>query len=529
MDKDLETLLGAWVGDGPPPEDAPALLGRLRSDGAFRAAFAEEVALLGRLRAVQSTEPRWLRLEDELGAARPEHDLEAGVMEALAPRRRNPGRVAAAAVLVLGLGALLWAVSRPASPPAGPPLAAAVELDAVEWEPGPGQRPSRGGVVGRGLLRLRSGYLGLAFFSGVHVHVEGPAEIELRSADRLHCVRGRLRVRAAEEGAGFQVSAPGALLVDLGTEFGVNVGADGQSDAYVFEGKVEISALAANGASLRSELVRDRRAVTIDARDRRIRESAAAPEAFVAARPIQAPPLALRPSYAQAVLASAPAGYWRFEEAPGDEVPNEIAGGPSLRRTGSVPLEGDGNRSAVFRPSAEPQHFVLSEPWTIAPQGDYALELWMASDMARHATAVGLIVRDGVPGADHLLVLETSSVSSFLAHPPGALRYLHRWPPGGSGGVNLFSRSLAPARWYHCVAQKRGSRMELYVDGERAGDAALDSADAGSVYDVVLGQLRPVVPITVGKARPFVGRLDELAIYGRALDPDEIRRHVQAR
>lgn len=529
MNDDLQELLAAWLGEGAPPARAEALLERLRSDDAFRAAFVEEIALLGRLRAVQSTEPRWLRLEDELGAGRPERDLEAGVMEALAPRRRAPWRAVAAASVVLGLGALLWSVGRPAPAPAGPPLAAAVELDGVEWEPGPGQRPERGGVVGRGALRLRRGYIGLAFFSGVQVDVEGPAEIELRSADRLHCARGRLRVRAPEEGAGFQVSAPGALLVDLGTEFGVNVGADGRSDAYVFEGKVEVSALAANGASLRSELVRDRQAVTVDARDRRIRESAAVPGAFVAARPVQAPPLSLRPSYAQAVLASSPAGYWRFEEAPGDEVPNEIAGGPSLRRTGSVPLEGDGNRSAVFRPSADPQHFVLGEAWTIAPQGDYALELWMASDMARHATAVGLIVRNGVPGADHLLVLETSSVSSFLAHPPGALRYLHRWPPGGSGGVNLFSRSLAPARWYHCVAQKRGSRMELYVDGERAGDAALDSADAGSVYDLVLGQLRPAVPITVGKARPFVGRLDELAIYDRALSSEEVRAHVAAR
>ena len=529
MDKDLTDLLAAWTGGDLPPERAEALRSRLQADEALRRAFAEEIALLGRLRAVQSTEPRWLRLEDELGAARPERDFEAGVMEALPPRPARPWRFAAAAAAVLGLAALLWAVARPVPPPAGPALAAAVELEGVEWEPGQGQRPERGGVVGRGLLRLRRGYVGLAFFSGVHVHLEGPAEIELRSADRLHCVRGRLRVRAAEEGAGFQVSAPGALLVDLGTEFGVNVGADGRSETYVFEGKVEVSALADNGASLRSELVGDRRAVAVDARDRRIVASDARPEGFVRARSLLAPPLALRPSYPQAVLASGPGGYWRFETAVDGDVPNEIAGGPPLRRTGEIALEGEGNRSAVFRESAAPQHFLLAEPWTIAPGADYAVELWMASDMSRHATALGLIARTGTPTIDHLSVIETSSVSTFLAHPPGAIRFLHRWPPKPSGGVNVFSGSVAPARWHHVVAQKRSARMELFVDGARVGTAALDSADAAATCEVVVGQLKQVVPATVGQARPFVGRIDELAIYGRALDPDEIRRHVQAR
>ena len=68
MDQDLQDLLALWLGDHDPGEARrSALLARLESDDAFRRAFVEEIRLLGMVRAVQSSEPRWLRLEDEIG------------------------------------------------------------------------------------------------------------------------------------------------------------------------------------------------------------------------------------------------------------------------------------------------------------------------------------------------------------------------------------------------------------------------------------------------------------------------------
>jgi hypothetical protein len=78
MDQDLQDLLAAWLGDHDPgPERRDALLARLRGDAAFRRAFVEEVRLLGMLRAAQSSEPPWLRLEDQIGwSARQREDVE---------------------------------------------------------------------------------------------------------------------------------------------------------------------------------------------------------------------------------------------------------------------------------------------------------------------------------------------------------------------------------------------------------------------------------------------------------------------
>src|SRR5438477_521243 len=83
MEQDLQDLLALWLQDQdlePPRRDA--LLARLRQDTAFRQAFVDEIHVHGMLRAVQSSEPRWLRLEDEIGWSGRQH----GDVEALAQR-----------------------------------------------------------------------------------------------------------------------------------------------------------------------------------------------------------------------------------------------------------------------------------------------------------------------------------------------------------------------------------------------------------------------------------------------------------
>jgi hypothetical protein len=66
MDQDLLDLLSALKGEGEPIDDArrEELLARLRGDDAFRQLFVAQIHLLGMLKAVQATEPRWLLLED---------------------------------------------------------------------------------------------------------------------------------------------------------------------------------------------------------------------------------------------------------------------------------------------------------------------------------------------------------------------------------------------------------------------------------------------------------------------------------
>ena len=123
MDADLRDLLAAWLGTADPGEARLGeLLARLRGDDEFRGRFVAEVRLLGMLKAVQSPEPRWLRVRDAIDAAAvapaPDRAFEDRVMRAA---RRGPARTSRLrwGLTVAGMAACIAVVilTRPALAP----------------------------------------------------------------------------------------------------------------------------------------------------------------------------------------------------------------------------------------------------------------------------------------------------------------------------------------------------------------------------------------------------------------------------
>lgn len=102
------------------------------------------------------------------------------------------------------------------------------------------QPPLAGGNLLPGRLKLVSGSIQIEFFSGAVVTLEGPADFELVSANRAVCRQGRLRALVPAQARGFTIASPNTELVDLGTEFGMDVPAQGPTDIHVFEGEVDL-------------------------------------------------------------------------------------------------------------------------------------------------------------------------------------------------------------------------------------------------------------------------------------------------
>jgi hypothetical protein len=558
MDQDLYDLLALWLGDHDPGDERRAdLLARLRADEAFRSAFVAEIRLHGMLKAVQSPEPRWLRLEDEIGwsAGQPVE------VEALAERvvgewerqRRNRRRLrwslaAAAAGLV---AAALYLILRPGQGteprPQGPAaaeraLATVIQLDGLEWEEA-GIPLREGEVVLPGRLRLRAGRLTLAFFSGVSLTVEGPADLELLAADRVFFHHGKLRARVLRGAEGFTVVTTGYEVVDLGTEFAMNLQPGGKSRMMVFEGEAAVSVLGEDGRSVRGALVERRRCVEVDP-ERGIRHVPPQPEVFVPLGEFVPAPLELAPGYAGEVLAARPWGYWRFESLEAGHVPNEVAGGPALKVLGGVALERSpgGNHWARFRLNDYAQALLLDGEWTPPRADGYAIELWVQADLPSHdafgqTALVGLIAKDERLASNHVSYLELASRGRRFPHEPCTVRFLDRWPAAMTGGSDVFSRrTVVPCLWHHVVGQKSGKTLELYVDGEQVGTSPA-SPDALGPEDQVTTACRLIVgrlkqrslPPLMSEVRPFEGRLDELAVYDRPLKPEEISRHAGSR
>jgi hypothetical protein len=109
----------------------------------------------------------------------------------------------------------------------------------VLWDDG-GPEIAAGSVLAEGVLRFRAGILQLEFYSGATVVLEGPAEIELKTIDRIVCRYGKLRALVPSRAHGFRVDSSSVDLVDLGTEFGMRVAPDRKAEVHVFDGKVEL-------------------------------------------------------------------------------------------------------------------------------------------------------------------------------------------------------------------------------------------------------------------------------------------------
>ena len=107
------------------------------------------------------------------------------------------------------------------------------------WE-ATGRQPVRGDSFEADQhLDLLHGLAELRLANGTSVIVEGPAVLDLVSTDRIRLQRGKLTAKVPKLAIGFSIETPDAIIVDLGTEFGVMVDAAGGSETEVFSGQVE--------------------------------------------------------------------------------------------------------------------------------------------------------------------------------------------------------------------------------------------------------------------------------------------------
>jgi hypothetical protein len=148
-------------------------------------------------------------------------------------------RLLAAAAMVLLCVGIGWRLASRAGPAGAPDVAWLVNAQNCEWgEDTEPSGPMRAGTI----LRVERGLAEIQFQSGARVVLEGPARLELLSANSARLIAGKLSAKVPEPAAGFEVLSPQGRVVDLGTEFGVAVGDDGTTDVRVFVGQVKASA-----------------------------------------------------------------------------------------------------------------------------------------------------------------------------------------------------------------------------------------------------------------------------------------------
>jgi hypothetical protein len=527
MSEDLHEIIVAWFGEEIPDARREALLKRLRLDAEFRAKFVTELRTFAMLHAVQAPEPRWLALQDELEMANPKSDFTAerirDAIRAL-PRPfvaawwRPLAALAACLAAVFAVLLVMKSSQQAIAVNSGREhLAVAVRVDDVRWDAAQSNAPQAGGLVSAGDLRFDRGKLTLAFLSGVSVHIEGPADITLLGPERIVCRRGNVRTLVNEGAEGFTIETPGGAVVDLGTEFGVNVEGGGKTQVMVYQGQAELALLSPDGSPQRTRLLNAQQSSELDPQASTLR--GIEPREILAAPDLSIPALNLSADYPQLILKSKPLHYWRGQAAENGLIVDAAPGAKALHIQGAVVPQPDG--SLAFTAGDKPQFLRADGEWT--PQEEFAVELWFASD-AFHNSALAVMHALGDEN-DTLSLLQLTRRDARNALRPGRVRFLFRWPPGSRDGVNVYSAPIyTPYQWQHLVCQRRGNVMEMYLDGRLVGDTSLRGTEQTTACVLRFGRL--FEDAAHRDARQFVGRMAEMAVYDHVLSAAEIREHA---
>lgn len=129
-------------------------------------------------------------------------------------------------------------------------IARVVDVLEAEWEEG-SESYKTGQNVDPNCLKLKSGIVKLRFADGAEVVLEGPTELLVKDKRTAFCQHGKLSVHVPMRAIGFEVASPLATVVDLGTEFTMEVFPE-KTDVHVIKGKVEVNRVG-SGPHLLSE------------------------------------------------------------------------------------------------------------------------------------------------------------------------------------------------------------------------------------------------------------------------------------
>jgi hypothetical protein len=158
-----------------------------------------------------------------------------------------------------------------------------------------------------------------------------------------------------------------------------------------------------------------------------------------------------------------------------------------------------------------------SSAWTFV--GDFTIELWARWDIpVDPANPVDAFAAHDVGGGDQVKWIFMMALAP-LGLPGGPFLTFHiNFPGSPNGGNGLWPVApFAPSvdRWYHVAVTRDDSTFSFFVDGVLMSSAI----EPALIQDAN-------APLTLGQAEGgnfMNGQLDEIAIYNRALSPEELQ------
>jgi len=371
-----------------------------------------------------------------------------------------------------------------------------------------------GSTLRGGALHLRSGLLELTYPSGVVIVLESPARFDLRSATTLWLAEGNASANVPAPAIGFTIETPSASIVDLGTEFGVSAGAK-SSEVHVFKGEVLIK----NKNEPDSLRLTENRASRIDTQTRTPTGIDYKPERFM--RTLEEP----GSSYRDLIRQYDPIAYYRMRitsdatqlvDVSAQHLHGQIVCGTSERTSAPGKI---GAGLGLGGPATHSYAVVPDFP--LAPAALTVCAWVKAESRPRWASIAKNWAKNPARS-------ERGQFHFGLWHDDGSLEVHVHDRTGAEIGV----RDTVPlplGEWQFVAFTVDGSTLRLFRDGREIATAPCIGLSSTGPTALALGVKldagRQPEPNTPGF---WHGTLDELAVFHRALSPDQIRTLFQA-
>ncbi len=495
----LRPLFAEYVSGEISADRLQVLEAALREDTDLRREFIEYMnvdSALGDLVALSEAELA------EIETVKPK-DKSASFVPAIAgvARLYRVATIAGAVAATLLLAVILWVANTLADKKA--PVATLVaRVDAALMHAG---RPCEGTELAVGEYRLDRGLLHLRFGGGVTVFIEAPARFDAVSDKRFVLRSGRLSASVPPEGVGFTVETPDAEVIDFGTEFSVDV-ESGASEVHVFKGFVRVQPRSRkNGGAGKALDLQASQAVKIDNASKNPVKIQLATDRFI--RSFDEP----KRGYPRMVKHLSPVAYYRMPIRDKGLVsqPPQYSG---------VVLTGDGIRPPHARgvlaggslrvkaDSTGRGGQVDSPPPLGTGQFTLAVFVYLEAQTPGGTVATNMCDAEG----NFALALDGNGrVQATIRDSDGELR-------------SVASDVLLPfATWRHLVMTADGAQVKIYEDGQLVARLLCAEMAASDSETIWFGTDAEGLGL-------WNGRIDELALFDRALSEKDVRDLYQA-
>lgn len=156
-----------------------------------------------------------------------------------------------AAMLLAALAGWLWKNAPQLQIARDAPFTAAqaarvVNVSNVEWSSGAKVYDEWSFLEPGESLKFERGLVNLFFDNGAELLIEGPADVDYVSLEKVFARKGKLAARVSPSAAGFSIETPHANVIDRGTSFGLSVDEGKRTDVVVYEGKVDLDVMGDN-------------------------------------------------------------------------------------------------------------------------------------------------------------------------------------------------------------------------------------------------------------------------------------------